>query len=454
MKYYESQISMKFDNPIWDHDPELLVMDQILDHNIEIIMLVSSCFPNAHSDDKRTVGCNGMTLEQIVRSALYKQHKRLTYRDLSDHTVDSYKGRLFMKMKPGQYISHQTLHDNISKLSSEVLEKIHKAIVQYSINLGVDDGQKIRTDSTVVKTNIHYPNNASLSWDCIHVSSRLLRRVGSLLTDISFRSYAKSGKKLFFKIVNTKGKQKRLPLFTKLIKRTKACQRQVAQAIEALSYQNFQDEKSEKKRQKLLKELETLQPNIEIVIDVTYRREILDEQVPVSEKIFSIFEPHTDCIVKGSRDILFGHKINLTGGKSNLIFDCILRQGNPADSSYYSETLDNLSINFEVIPRDVATDGGYASTANLLDAKKRGIINIVFNKVRGVLQNSTTSKNMETILKKWRSGMEAIISNFKRGLNSSVCTWTGWEGFKRFVLLNLITFNMRVIANWIIAKMN
>ena len=454
MKYFESQISMNFDNPIWDHDPELLVMDQILDHNIEIIVLAKSCFPNAHSDNKSTVGCNGMTLEQVVRGALYKQHKRLTFRELSEHTVDSYKGRLFMKMMSGQYFSHQTLHDNIIKLSSEVLEKIHQAVGKYAIDLGVDDGKKIRTDSTVVKTNIHYPSNASLSWDCIHVSSRLLRGAESLLSGIRFRSYIKSGKKLFFKIVNTKGKQKRIPLFTKLIKRTKICQGQVDQAIEALSHQLFCDEKLEKRRKKLLKQLETLQPNIARVIDITYRREILDERVPVSEKLFSIFETHTDCIVKGGREILFGHKINLTGGKSNLIFDCILKQGNPADTSYYSETLDNLSINFNIVPRDVATDGGYASSANLLDAKKRGIVNIVFNKVRGVLQNSTTSKNMETILKKWRSGMEAVISNFKRGLNSSVCTWQGWEGFKRFVLLNLITFNLRVIANWIIAKMN
>jgi len=189
------------------------------------------------------------------------------------------------------------------------------------------------------------------------------------------------------------------------------------------------------------------------VTDVAYRREILAEDVPIEDKLFSIFEDHTDCIVKGNREVVFGHKVNLTSGKSNLIFDCIQERGNPADTTYFPKTLDNLSINFEITPRDVATDGGYASGTNLLDAQSRGIINIVFNKVRGAMRNIATSKKMETMLKKWRSGMEALISNFKRGLKASLCTWKGWEAFKRFVLWSIITFNMRVIARWIVAKL-
>jgi transposase, IS5 family len=159
------------------------------------------------------------------------------------------------------------------------------------------------------------------------------------------------------------------------------------------------------------------------------------------------------CIAKGSREVVFGHKINLTSGKSNLLFDCIQKRGNPAGAGYFPQTLDNLSVNFNITPRDVASDGGYASNANLDYAKAKGILNIVFNKIRGSQQNITTSKKMETMLKKWRSGMEAAISNFKRGLNASLCTWKGWEAFKSFVLWSLITFNLRVIARAIIARL-
>jgi len=454
MVFYKGQYTLDFENANWDREPELLIMDQILDHNPKIIKLAAACFPKAHPETKATAGCNGMTLEQVVRAALYQRHKRLTYRQLSDHSEDSKKGRSFMKIGSKKFFSHQTLQENISKIDAETLEKIHVALVQYAIKLGVDTGEKLRTDSTTIKTNIHFPTNASLLWDCIRVSFRLLKQVKQLVPAFNFRSYHKSGKKLLFKIVNTKGKDKRRPLFKKTLQITRRCERLVTMAAVELFAIHFQDSDQEKQRQELLDRLTDLQPNLQQVIDVAHRREILNEQVPVEDKLFSIFEDHTDCIKKGGRNVVFGHKINFSSGKSNLLFDCIQQRGNPADTSYLPKTLDNININFDITPRDLATDGGYASTNNLDDAKERGIINIVFNKVKGSMQNIASSKKMETTLKKWRSGMEAVISNFKRGLNASTCTWKGWEAFKCFVLWNLITFNMRIIAKWIIDKLS
>jgi IS5 family transposase len=454
MKYFKGQYSLDFEQAIWDREPELLIMDQVLDQNAQIIKLAAPCFPKAHAETKTKVGRDGMTLEQVVRGAIYQRHKRLTYRQLSDHTEDSKKGRSFMKMEHHKFFSHQALQDNISKINSETLEEIHIAMVDYAIKLGVDNGKKLRTDSTTIKTNIHHPTNAGLLWDCIRVSYRLLKQTKELLTDFDFRSYHKLGKNLLFKIVNTKGKEKRRPLFKKMLQTNRRCERLVAQAKEQLSARSFQDAAKEKEQQELLQEFEDLLPNMQKVTDIAHRREILDEQVPVKDKLFSIFEDHTDCIIKGGREVIFGHKINFTSGKSNLIFDCIQERGNPADTSYLAKTLDNIDINFNITPRDLATDGGYASKENLDDAKARGIINIVFNKVKGSMQNSASSKKMETMLKKWRSGMEAIISNVKRGLNSSMCPWKGWEAFKCYVLWGLITFNMRVIAKWIIDKLS
>jgi len=454
MKFYKSQYSLDFEQAIWEHDPELLIMDQVLDQNPQIIMLAAPCFPRAHSERQAQVGRDGITLEQVVRCAIYQRHKRLNYRQLSEHTEDSKKGRTFMKMEYNQYFSHQTLQENLSKINSQVVENIHIAIVQYAIDIGVDDGKKVRPDSTTIKTNIHYPTNASLLWDCIRVSSRLLTETRKLLKNFDFRNYQKSAKKLLFKIVNTNGKQKRRPLFKKMLQIQRRYERLVENATEQLSSRIFQDAQQEKERQELVQQLNALLPKMQQVTDVAYRWEILDQDVPVEDKIFSIFEDHTDCIKKGGREVVFGHKINLTSGKSNLIFDCIQERGNPGDPTYLPKTLDNLAVNFNITPRDLATDGGYASKNNLLDAKARGIINIVFNKVKGAMQNIATSKKMETMLKKWRSGMEAIISNFKRGLNASMCPWKGWESFKCFVLWSLITFNMRVIAKWIIGKLS
>jgi transposase, IS5 family len=192
--------------------------------------------------------------------------------------------------------------------------------------------------------------------------------------------------------------------------------------------------------------MEHLMPLLTQVYSMTHRKEIGGEAVPNGQKIFSIYELHTDIIVKGSREIKFGHKVNIGTGKSNLILTCEVLQGNPADSTLYRDTMDKLVDSYGRVPRDSATDGGYASKANAQYAQEKGIINIVFNKIVGSLKNIVSSKNMETRLKKWRSGIEANISNLVRGYNLKRCNWKGLEHFKSKVLWSVLAYNIRVMT--------
>lgn len=189
------------------------------------------------------------------------------------------------------------------------------------------------------------------------------------------------------------------------------------------------------------------------VYEMTYRREIKGEIVPNDQKVFSIYEQHTDIIVKGQREVKFGHKVNVGTGKSNLILTCEVLQGNPADTGLFQKTIDTLVEQYNIVPRDSATDGGFASKANAEYAKSKGIVNIVFNKIVGSLKNITSSKNMETRLKKWRSGIEANISNLVRGFDLSVCNWKGWEHFKSKVLFSVIAYNIRVMTAALIKQL-
>ncbi len=101
---------------------------------------------------------------------------------------------------------------------------------------------------------------------------------------------------------------------------------------------------------------------------------------------------------------------------------------------------------YNFVPRDLVTDGGPACGDNLKKAIELGVKNIVFGKTTGSMKNEVSSKAMETRLKKWRSGIEADISNFKRGLRAARCPWKGWGGFQSFMLLNTTVFNLKVIA--------
>jgi IS5 family transposase len=194
-------------------------------------------------------------------------------------------------------------------------------------------------------------------------------------------------------------------------------------------------------------------PKMEKVYDITRRHELLGESVPNKEKIFSIYEAHTDIIVKGKREAEFGHKVNLTTGRSNIILDVEIVDGNPSDSHLYEGVLERIKRSYEVTPRYVVTAGGSASLKNQEKAKERGMVNIVFNKLVGTLKNIVTSGNMESRLKKWRSGIEAVISNVKRGFKLFRCEWKGREHFDAKVLWSVIAYNIRVMTGLLIAKL-
>ena len=445
MKFCKAQQAFDFEQPDWSKDPELLIVDQILSQFPAIFQLAARCFSNLNQHNH--IGRTGMTLEQTVRCTIYMKRKNLSYRELSLHTADSKMGMVFMKMGYGQSFSHQTLQQNISQITAEVLYDINVAICQLAMKLEVDDGKKMRTDSTAIMTDIHYPTNCSLLWDCIRVGSRMLKKATQFFVALKVTHYQRSAKKLHYRIVNTQGQDKRIPLFKKMLKIQEQYIKYARQAIAYLSKLQINDFISDLARQDFLLQLQQLLPKMEQIYDVAYRREILNEPVAIEQKLFSIFETHTDYIKKGRRDAIFGHKINLTSGKSNLIFDIIMERGNPSDKGYFSKTLDNIATNYQLVPRDFATDGGYASFDNLKAAQNKGVKNIVFTKSKGKLKNIVSSKRMETMLKKWRSGIEAIISNFKRGLDVHRCNWKGYEKFQSYILWSVITFNLIVIAS-------
>ena len=192
--------------------------------------------------------------------------------------------------------------------------------------------------------------------------------------------------------------------------------------------------------------LEKFLPVMQQVYAMSERREIKGEVVANNEKIFSIYEQHTDILVKGSREVQFGHKINLSTGESNMILSCEILRGNPSDKDLYQPTIDKVISDYQIIPRDSVTDGGYATKLNSAYARAKGITNIVFNKVVGSMQNIVSSLNMETRLKKWRSGIEANISNLKRGFGLDRCNWKGFKHFCSKVMWSVIGYNIRVMT--------
>ena len=183
------------------------------------------------------------------------------------------------------------------------------------------------------------------------------------------------------------------------------------------------------------------------VYDQTFRRVIQGESVPADQKVVSIFEEHTDVIVKDRRDTHYGHKICLTGGASNLILDCVILEGNPADTDLVEQMLDRQKQIYGRYPLKVALDGGFASKDNLSKAKERKIKDVCFAKKRGLKETDMCrSHYVYKKLRRFRAGIEAGISWLKRSFGLTRCTWKGFRSFKCYVLSSVVAANLLTMA--------
>ena len=443
MRLFED-FKILFEQPDWSYDFQLCFIDTVLEMKPYLLKIFENDITKNRK--KSRFGRKDVpSIEQIVRAAFYKKIKGLNYRQLFYHQIDSRICAAFLKIDANRPYSYQVYQKYISKISSDTLNRFMRELVKIAMEEGIEDMKRVRQDTTTVETNIHYPTDNSLIWDCIRKSTDLLKALSKEI-DINYLNFTKGAHKVFYDINLSKKKDDKYELFCNELIIFEKVIHEVNKVIGMKSLCITP------KSKKLMKQLENLYVQMNKIYDVTYRRQIEKEDVAVEDKILSIFEPHTDVISKGDREIKFGHKVNLATGRSNLILGCEVVRGNPSDKSMFQPMLEKLIKDYEVVPRDISTDGGFASFENLRAAKKLGIINIVFNKTVGSLKNQVTSKNMETRLKKWRSGMEAVISNLKRGYQLRRCKWKGWEHFKANVFWSVIAYNIGVISVYFIKR--
>jgi len=213
MKLFED-FQLKFEQHNWFRDPELGLIDTILDSDPDLYTLLSGDITKGM---KNSIFGRGDTpsVEQIVRAAIYKELKGLDYRELAYHQIDSRICALFIKIDELRPYSFQMYQRYISKIKQESLQQLLVGLNNIAINEGLEDIKKLRQDSTVVKANIHYPTNNSLVWDCIKESHRLLSKLSEEISGVSYRDYLKTAKKTYYKINNTKVKDKQVQLFKK-----------------------------------------------------------------------------------------------------------------------------------------------------------------------------------------------------------------------------------------------
>ncbi len=390
----------------------------------------------------------GLSGEQVLRALVIKQLNGFSYRALAFHLADSVSYGRFCELGWGQTPSKSALAVCIKAIRADTLEKINRILVADAKSKKIDDGKKARIDTTVVEANIHAPLDSSLLYDSVRVLCRIMGVIaGELGLKKSVPNRTRRAKRRALGILNARNMDQRKPLYRDLVQVTEETIRR-AQEMDATMTRRTQRMKIESSSlTKLGAQLSHYTTLATRVVDQTRRRVFKGETVPSGEKIVSIFEEHTDVIVKDRRDTLYGHKVLFGTGKSTLILDCKVLEGNPADSTLAETMIDR---HIEIIghaPRQVAFDGGFTSRANLDVIKAKGVEDVVFSKARFLsIADMARSNWVYNKLRDFRAGIEATISFLKRSFGLDRCTWKSADSFKTYVWSSVVSFNLLVIA--------
>lgn len=425
---------------------ELEGMSSILDANPNLLDLV---YQDMIKTSRPDTGRQGLTAEQVLRSAVLKQYRQLTYEELAFHLEDSDAFRTFSRLEMGQYPSKSILQENIKAIKEETWEAILCEITGYAVREKMETGRVVRSDSTAIETNIHHPTDSSLLSDGIRIITRWLTEGKELIPQpvYMFSDHRRVVKKRVMAILNTRKDTVRQHAYKDLLHYARLVRGYAMTAIGELASYTGHSLSDTFTVHDLAKKLERAIRILDTVINQTVRRVLNNEKVPASEKVVSFFEDHTDIIVKGRRDTEYGHKVFLTGGASAMILGCLIVRGNPADTDLYEPLLEQHKQWYGKMPRQVTADGGFASKDNLAYAKQQGIKDAVFAKKRGLsVLDMAKSGWVYKKLRNFRAGIEAGISTLKRAFGLDRCTWSSWEGFRRYVLSSIVSYNLLVMA--------
>jgi transposase, IS5 family len=418
---------------------ELKAMSAWLDDHRELVSLVAA---DLRRHRVKATGRQGLPAEAVLRCALLKQHRQLSYQELAFHLEDSASFRAFARLPHAWSPQKSVLHQTISAIRAETWEQINRTLLASARELKLERGRVVRLDSTVTAALVHEPSDSSLLWDAVRVMVRLLEEAKAWLgrAELGWRDHRRAAKQRARAIEFTRGRPRRVQLYRELIRTTRVTLAYLQQAAAQLA--TTADGAVALWQAKV----EHYRPLIERIIAQTERRVLAGEAVPASDKLVSLFEPHADIIRKG-REVAYGHKLNLTTGRSGLILDLVIEAGNPADSARLLPMLERHRTLYGEPPRQAAADGSYASRDNLRQAKACGVRDMAFHKKAGLgIEDMVRSRWVYRQLRNFRAGIEADISCLKRAYGLARCTWRGLGRFRAYVWSAVVAYNLALFA--------
>ena len=420
-------------------------ISRVLDEHPEILDAVHEDLRRVSTEDAFHRGRGGdFTSETILRAMVVHAVEGLSLRDTVIRIAESPFLQDFVRTRKLATMDYTFLDKCLLAVDPSTWKRVNALLAKAAMAAGTIQPATVRADTTVVEANIHYPTDSSLLWDVWRVASRWLKRARKLdRRSVPHRFHGKKIKRLhltitrFIKSKSAARKREVDQSFRTLIERTGWI---VANVVEFSTYARTS---ASLELAAIADELDAMLPAMRQVVAQATRAHLQGETVPAAERVFSIFEPHTELIMRGRREkpVEFGHKMLLVQTPEKFITDYEVYEKHPADSNLTKTVIARHKALFGTTPELLAADKGFCPKAEEYAELEKQV---------GTLAIPKRLRDFaDALMRTWqafRAGIEGTISGLKRAFRLSRCFYRHFNGFARAIGLGVLSHNLVVLA--------
>ena len=421
------------------------VISTLLNDNSELLTLVHQDWSELLSTSNG--GRDGYTSEQLLRALIVMLLEEVSYRKAIVLIDNSEFLQCFVRLGVESTMDFTFLNKAYNALRRETIDKMNSVLNGYAITEGMISSEKQRMDTTAYETNIHYPTDSSLLWDSFRTISRLSREIDDELPQLAIkhRFHDKKIKKLAIYIArnaSSKSKKTRREVkrqYVKLIKRVLWIHGVGQQVLEKAGKADYD-----------LPALEHYLPLVKKIIDQADKRINKGETVPADEKLYSLFESHTELIVRGKagKPIEFGHKILIAQTAEKYIHHYKVMEKQIADKDLLVPAIEAHRDMFGSYPNVLSTDKGFYESMKQIDSLEEKIAVVSIAKKGRRTQVEYERENTEAFIdgQRFRAGSEGSISVLKRAFKLGKCFFKGFKNYAASVGFAVLCHNLVLLT--------
>jgi len=435
----------KADNQtVRDYRNEYKTLSEILDGQPVILDLVHGDLEQLSQATSPQGRKPIFTSENLFRAVFVMQREGLDYRQASIRIAESETLQRFCRLLKKPTIDFTLLNKTFGVIQPDTWERINHVLALDAVVDEVVSLDHVRTDTTVTECNIHWPTDSSLLWDVYRVATREMA-TGRELDPLScpWRFHPKKIKKLWLNVTrySNSTSKKRLrkvqqdlkTLIVRVEKVLENAEEFVAWAARSTCVELAAIGQSLTERLPVMRQ----------VARVARRRVFDGEKVPNADKVFSIFEAHTELIKRGRRGkpVEFGHKVLLTQSREKFITDYVVLEKNCVDSELLPLVLERHEERFGRLPESVAADKGFCPDEDTYEEMEELVDYL------GVPRRTRDfGDSMMGVWQQWRAGIEGTISCLKRAFRLARCCFRGFKNFASAIGSAVFCHNLTILA--------